>query len=114
LTDQSTETEQNPDVCAELVVMLQNMLDQARTGKLKGAVVLMVQGPGIMGPRIAPTSQWMLEYYAAAGMLKSRIEMGWHAQIMDQMQQAQQQAAQHRRGIARATEADLKSLKGLA
>lgn len=84
--------------CAELVKMLEGMIAQAKAGKLKGAVVLMVQGPGTMGPVMAPVDKWMLEYYAAAGMLTHTIEGMWAQQIAHNMQ-AQTQAQQFRRGL---------------
>lgn len=84
--------------CEQLIKLLENMLAQAKAGKLKGAVVLMVQGPGTMGPIMAPTDKWMLEYYAAAGMLTHTIEGMWAQQIAQHMQAAGQ-AQQFRRGL---------------
>lgn len=85
--------------CETLVKMLEQMLTQAKSGKLKGAVVLMVQGTGTMGPIMAPTDKWMLEYYACAGMLRYTIEGMWTQQIAQHMQAAAGQAQQFRRGL---------------
>ena len=90
---------ENPEVCEPLVNMLTQLLAQAKVGKLKGAVVLMVQGPGMMGPMMAPHDKWLLEYLAAARMLDLHISGMWLSNVAQNAQQAAQQANQHRRGV---------------
>lgn len=87
------------EVCETLVNMLTQLLAQAKSGKLKGAAVMMVHGAGIMGPMMAPHDMWLLEYMGAARMLDLHISNIWIAQITANSQQAGQQAQQHRRGV---------------
>lgn len=87
------------EVCETLVNMLTQLLAQAKSGKLKGAAVMMVHGAGIMGPMMAPHDMWLMEYICAARMLDLHISGMWMAQITANSQQAGQQAQQHRRSV---------------